>query len=321
MKIFVTRKVPLWDEISKPLFDAGHEVAVYGKNKTIAREELERELEKGYDGILTLLNDKIDEELLKHDVNNQLKVIANYTVGYDNINVEACTKRNIKVSNAPSDEVNESVAEFTWAMILALARRLNEAGEFMRNAAYKGWDPEVFLGTWVSGKTLGLVGMGRIGGMVARRAAGFGVKVVYYNRKPSEGVDFEYIQNLDELLAMSDYISLHIPLTPETTHIINGKNLAKVKKGAFLINTARGPVVDEVEVVEALRAGFLSGYAADVFENEPDPHPELLQMENVFLTPHIASATVEARRAMGNIAVSNLLAGLSGQNLPNLVTK
>jgi glyoxylate reductase len=321
VKIFVTRKVPLWDEISKPLYDAGHEVVVYGKNKTIAREELEKELEKGYDGMLTLLNDKIDEELLKHDVNSQLKVIANYTVGYDNINVDACMKRNIKVSNAPSDEVNESVAEFTWAMILSLTRRLNEAGDFMRNAAYKGWDPEVFLGTWVSGKTLGLVGMGRIGGMVARRAAGFGVKVAYYNRKPSEGVDFEYKQNLDELLAMSDYISLHVPLTPETMHIINGKNLAKVKKGAYLINTARGPVVDEVEVVEALRAGFLAGYAADVFENEPDPHPELLQMENVILTPHIASATVEARRAMGNIAVSNLLAGLTGQNLPNLVTK
>lgn len=321
MKIFVTRRVPLWDEISKPLYDAGHEVVVYGKNKTIGREELEKELEGGYDGMLTLLNDKIDEELLKHDVNNQLKVIANYTVGYDNINVEACTKRSIKVSNAPSDEVNESVAEFTWAMILSLTRRLNEAGEFMRNAAYKGWDPEVFLGTWVAGKTLGLVGMGRIGGMVAKRAAGFGVKVIYYNRKPSEGVEYEYKQNLDELLAVSDYVSLHVPLTAETTHIINGKNLAKVKKGAFLINTARGAVVDEVEVVEALRAGFLGGYAADVFENEPDPHPELLQMENVILTPHIASATIEARRAMGQIAVANLLAGLSGQEMSNLVTK
>ncbi len=321
MRIFVTRRVPLWDEVSKPLLDFGHEVTVYAKNKPIEREELEKELEKGYDGLLTLLNDKIDEDLLKHDVNKQLKVIANYTVGYDNVNLEACGQRNIKVSNAPSDEVNESVAEFTWAMILAMARRINEAGEFMQNAAYKGWDPEVFLGSWVMGKTLGLAGMGRIGGMVAKRAAGFGMKVIYYNRKPATGVDFEYRPSLDELIAESDYVSLHVPLTYETTHLINKNNLPKFKKSAFLINTARGPVVDETEVVEALRAGFLAGYAADVFENEPDPHPELLQMENVMLTPHIASATVEARRAMGRVAVENLLAGLAGKDLPNQVGK
>ncbi len=320
-KVFVTRRVPFFEEVSQLLKEAGHEVVLFGKNRPMSRMELGEEIEKGYDGILTLLNDKIDEELLAHDKNGQLKVIANYTVGYDNIDVAACTKRNIKVSNAPSDEVNESVAEFTWALILTMTRRINEAAEFMHNAAYKGWDPEVFLGSWVAGKTLGLVGMGRIGGMVAKRAASFGVKVIYYNRKPLDGVEYEYKNNLDELIAQSDYVSLHVPLTAETTHLINKRNLDKFKKSAFLINTARGPVVDEVEVVEALRAGFLAGYAADVFENEPDPHPELIQMENVVLTPHIASATVEARRAMLKVAINNLLAGLSGQQLPNLVEK
>ncbi len=316
-RIFVTRKVPLWDEISKPLYEAGHEVVVYPNSHTISREEIEIEIEKGYDGLLTLLTDKVDEELLKHDVKKQLKIIANYTVGYDNINVPACTNREITVTNAPSDDVNESVAEFTWTLILSLIRRVSEAGIFMRNAAYKGWDPEVFLGSEARNKVLGLVGMGRIGTMVARRAEGFGVKVIYYNRKPAEGVNFDYKASLDELISQSDFVSLHVPLTAETRHLVNAENLPKFKRTAFLINTARGPVVDEAEVVEALRSGLLAGYAADVFENEPDPHPELLQMENVILTPHIASGTIEARRAMGKTAVANLTAFFKGEQVPN----
>lgn len=203
-----------------------------------------------------------------------------------------------------------------------------EGGEFMRNAAYKEWEPDIFMGMDVREKTLGLVGMGRIGGMVAKRAEGFGVKVIYFNRTPLRpeqvsglrlGQEPEYVNNLDILLARSDLVSLHVPLTSETRHLINGKNLSKFRKGAFLVNTARGPVVDETEVVEALRAGFLGGYGADVFENEPDPHPELLQMENVVMTPHIASATVEARKAMGKLAVLNLVEGLAGRVPPNLV--
>lgn len=315
----MTRKVPMWEEISKPLIDAGHEVVVYPNNHKITRDELAVELEKGYDGLLCLLTERIDSELLAHDKNSQLKMIANYAVGFDNIDVEACKARNIKVSNTPCDEVNESVAEFTWALILALTRRISEAGEFMRNAAYKGWEPDVFLGTNVRGKTLGLVGLGRIGGMVATRAQGFGAKVIYYNRKPAEGANAEYVSDLPTLLGLSDIVSLHVPLTADTRHLVNGKNLGSFKKGAVLVNTARGPVVDETEVVEALRAGFLGGYAADVFENEPDPHPELLQMENVLLTPHIASGTWEARKAMGEIAVRNMMAGLSGEEPPNAV--
>lgn len=316
-RIFVTRKIPFWDEVSKPLIDAGHELVVYPNHRPIERKEFEAELEKGYDGLLTLLTEKVDEELLAHDKIGQLRIIANYAVGFDNINLEACKKRGVIVSNTPCDEVNESVAEFSWALMLALSRRVTEAGEFMRNAAYRGWDPDIFMGRDMKGKTLGIVGMGRIGGMVARRAVGFGMKVMYYNRKQVEGVEYEYVANLEQLLAQADAVSLHVPLTPETRHLINGKNLVQFKRTAILVNTARGPVVDETEVGEALRAGYIAGYGADVFENEPDPHPELLQMENVVLTPHIASATVEARRKMGDLAVLNLVEGLAGRKAPN----
>lgn len=317
-KVFVTRKIPLFEEIEKPLLAAGHEVILRDRNTAITSDEVRGELAKGYDALLTLLTDKIDEQVLIADGALRLKVIANYAVGFDNINLEDCRKRNIAVTNTPCDEVNEAVAEFTWVLILALSRRVMEAGEFMRNAAYKGWEPDIFLGSNIRGKTIGLVGMGRIGGMVARREGGFGAKVIYFNRKPVEGVNFEYKNSLEELLAESDIVSIHVPLTEETRHLINGKNLAKMKKGAILVNTARGPVVDETEVVEALRAGYLGGYGADVFENEPDPHPELLQMENVILTPHIASGTWEARKKMGEVAVTNILEVLAGKVPPNL---
>jgi len=307
MKILVTKNIPMWVEVSKPLVEAGHEVVVGGK------------LEDGYDAILTLLTDKIDEAFLTRDVNNKLRLIANYAVGFDNIDLEACRKRNIQVTNTPCEEVNESVAEFTWTLLLALARRLPEAGEFMKNAAYTGWDPGIFIGEDMKDKVLGIVGMGRIGGMVGKRAESFGMKVVYYNRKQVESVNYEFVEKLEDLLKGADVVTLHVPLTTETKHLINGKNLPLFKRGSFLINTARGPVVDEREVAEALRAGMIAGYGADVFENEPYPYPELLQMENVLLTPHIASATVAARKAMGNIAVLNLMEGLAGKVPPNLV--
>ncbi|OGC91995.1 hypothetical protein A2899_02635 [Candidatus Amesbacteria bacterium RIFCSPLOWO2_01_FULL_49_25] len=308
-KIFVTRKLPFWGEVSKPLLDGGYVVVVSDKNRPMDRRELETELEGGYDGLLSLLTDKIDKDLLGHAQN--LKVIANYAVGYDNIDVKVCGEKGIKVSNTPCDEVNESVAEFAWTLMLALARRLPEAAEYARNAAYHGWEPEIFIGADVSGKTLGIIGAGRIGSRVAKRAEGWGMKVVEYSR--SSGL------KLEEVLAQSDLVSLHVPLTSETRHLINKNSLGMMKKGAILVNTARGPVADEAEVAEALRAGMLSGYGADVFENEPSPYAELLQMENVILTPHIASATVAARKAMGTIAVRNLVEGLAGREMPNLV--
>lgn len=298
MKILVTRKVPLWEEVSKPLIDAGHEV-VFGKLEELGECE----------GLLCLLTDKVTGEVLTKAP--KLKIIANYAVGFDNIDVEAAKAKNIMVTNTPSDAVNESVAEMAWTLMLALSRRVVEANEFMRNAAYRGWEPDIFLGADMPGKVLGIVGMGRIGSRVAKRAEGFGMKVISYSRSAGG--------SLEDLLKESDFVTLHVPLTLETTHLINGKNLAMMKKSAFLINTARGAVVDEVEVVEALRAGVIAGYGADVYEHEPNPHPELLQMENVILTPHIASATWAARLDMGRVAVQNLIEGLAGRVAPNLV--
>lgn len=298
-KILVTRKLPFWDEVGKPLIDAGHEVKI-GKLA---------ELDDSYEGLVTILTDHVTAEVLTKAP--KLKIVANYAVGFDNIDVAACKAKNILVTNTPSNAVNESVAEMAWTLMLGLSRRLLEANEFMRNAAYRGWEPDIFLGEDLNGKTLGVIGTGRIGSMVSKRAEGFGMKVLGFSK--SSGT------KLEDVLAQSDFVTLHVPLMAETKHLINKSNLHLFKKTAFLVNTARGPIVDEAEVVEALRAGFIAGYGADVFENEPDPHPELLQMENVILTPHIASATRAARIDMGNIAIANLLAGLSGKAPPNLV--
>jgi glyoxylate reductase len=301
MRIFVTRKIPFWDEVSKPLIDAGHEVVVYGQNRRIDRQELIEEIKKGYDGLLSLLTDKIDAEVIASDDKKQLKIIANYAVGFDNVNLPAAQGRNIMVTNTPCDEVNESVAELTWTLMLALSRNLEPAADFSKNAAFRGWEPDVFLGQDLKGKTLGIVGMGRIGTMVAKRATGFDMKVVSFSRSAGG--------TLEEVLKQSDYLSLHVPLNDETHHLINTSTLAQMKPGAYLVNTARGPVVNEADLVEALKNGHLAGVGLDVWENEPNIHPELLEMENVILTPHIASATRAARLAMGKLAILNLLEG------------
>ncbi|KKS32701.1 MAG: hypothetical protein UU93_C0005G0009 [Candidatus Amesbacteria bacterium GW2011_GWA2_42_12] len=303
MKIFVTKKIPFWEEIKKPLVEAGYELTVGG--------DLKQELEKGYDGLLCLLTDKIDEEVLAADKNKRLKIIANYAVGFDNVDMEAAKTRNIMVTNTPCDEVNESVAEFTWTLMLALSNQLLPAADFAKNAAYKGWEPDVFLGQLLKGKTLGIIGAGRIGSLVAAKGVAFQMKVLEFSR--SSGL------NLEEVLRQSDYVSLHVPLTSETTHMLNDQTLSLMKQGSYLINTARGKIVDEVALVNALKTGKIAGAALDVWENEPDPRPELLEMENVILTPHIASATFVARKAMGELAVKNIMDGLAGRNPSNLV--
>lgn len=317
-KVFVTRK--LLGKALGQLTSAGHEVIVEDYDRPIDRRQLLVQVQ-GVGAIISLLTEKIDEEVLAAAGEN-LKIVANYAVGYDNIDMEACTRRGVRVTNAPSETVNESVAEFAWTMILMLARRVMEAVMFAKNAAYHDWDPDAFLGANMAGKVVGIVGLGRIGRMVSRRAVGFGVKVVYTQRQPDPTCEAElgvsYL-SLEELLTKSDFVTLHVPLTGETRHLIDVRRLALMKKGSFLINTARGPVVDEKALVEALRSGQLAGAALDVFENEPNPHPELLQMENAVLTPHIASGTVEAREEMELVAVRNVLAALSGEAPPNLV--
>lgn len=307
-KIFVTHKIPgnALDNLK------GHTVQIGGDLVEKVRN---------VDALLCLLTDRIDADLMDA-AGPQLKVISNYAVGFDNIDVRAATDRGIVVTNTACDEVNESVAEHTWALIMALTRRVVEADEAVRRGAYHGWEPDIFLGSNVIGKTLGIIGLGRIGSMVARRAKGFNVTTIYNKSKPDPVAEKELgikFADLDTLLTESDIVSLHVPLTDDTRHMINAQSLSKMKSGAFLINTARGPVVDERDLVTALTSGKLKGAALDVFDNEPNIDPELIGMQQVILTPHIASATHEARAKMGELAIAGILDVLKSKKPANLV--
>lgn len=317
-KVFVTRKIP-GDSLEK-LKDAGFELNISEEGRPLTSEELLSGI-KGADAVLTLLTDKIDGDVMDA-AGPQLKLISNYAVGFDNIDIEAATKRGIVVTNTPSDEVNEAVAEHTWALILALARRIVEADEATRHGAYKGWEPDIFLGSSLIGKTLGIVGMGRIGSMVARRAMGYKMNVLYNKHTPDPEAERELgvkFVTLDELLSQSDFITLHVPLTPETRHMINKEAFAKMKKGSYLVNTARGQVVDERDLINALSEAQIAGAALDVFDNEPNISPELISNQRVITTPHIASATWEARNKMGEQAVSSIIDMFKGVKPQNLV--
>lgn len=318
MKIFVTRKLPTTalERLS------GHEMIVSEFDRPLTTEEL-LERAKGVDVLLSLLTDKIDGKVVDA-IGPQLKIVSNYAVGFDNIKVDELTERKIIVTNTPCDEVNESVAEHTWALILALSRRIVEADEAVRRGAYRGWEPAVFLGSSLAGKKLGIIGMGRIGSMVAKRAKGFGMEVNYCNRSRDEKAESELgvvYCDMDSILPDSDIVTLHIPLTDETRHLINKTTLSKMKKGALLVNTARGPVADEGELVEFLHSGHLGGAALDVFENEPNVNAELIGMENVVLTPHIASGSKEAREKMGQLAVDAILDLFSNKKPQNIVNE
>lgn len=320
MKIFVSRKIP--GEVLNKLFDSGNEVVVSEFDRPLTSEEfLERA--KGSDAVLSLLSDHINGEVIDA-IGPQLKIVSNYAVGFDNIKVPELTEKGVVVTNTPSDEVNESVAEHAWALMLALARRVVEADESTRRGSYKGWEPGIFLGVNMIGKTLGIIGMGRIGEMTARRAKGFNMKVLYNKRTPDPDAERELgveFSDLDRIYAESDFISLHVPLTDETRHMINRDAFAKMKRGVILVNTARGPVVDEGDLVDAIRDGIVGGAGLDVFDNEPNINPELIAMENVILTPHIASATWEARNKMGSQAVDAILDVFSGKKPENIVNE
>lgn len=320
MKIFVSRNLP-GNSLEK-LKNSGNEVHVSEFDRPLTPEEF-LEGAKGCDAVLSLLSDKIDGEVVDA-IGPQLKVVSNYAVGFDNIKVEELTEKGVVVANTPSDEVNESVAEHAWALMLALARRIVEADESTRRGAYKGWEPGIFIGTNMVGKTLGIVGLGRIGEMTARRAKGFNMRVLYNKRTPDPEVEKELgveFADLDRLYAESDFVSLHVPLTDETRHMINKDAFGKMKKGVILVNTARGPVVDEGDLVDALREGKVGGAGLDVFDNEPNINPELISMENVILTPHIASATWEARNKMGAQAVDAIFDTFAGKMPSDIVNK
>jgi lactate dehydrogenase-like 2-hydroxyacid dehydrogenase len=273
----------------------------------------------GKDGLLCLLADTIDQELITQ--NPQLKMIANYAVGYDNIDVEAATKQGIPVSNTP-DVLTDATAEMAWALLFSVSRRIVHADTFTRSGEFKGWAPMLMLGLDVSGKTLGIIGAGRIGTAVGVKSKGFKMKVVYVahhqNKTLEEAVDAQKV-SLDELLRRSDFITLHVPLTESTFHMIGKKELRMMKNNAVLINTSRGPVVDENALITALQEKWIFGAGLDVYENEPNIPQSLFDLENVVLQPHSASATLQSRTDMAILAAENMIAGLHGVVPPNCI--
>lgn len=314
--MFVTRRIP---EPGLDMLREVCEVVVNEEDRVLSKEEVIEGV-KGKDALLSLLTDRIDAEVM--DAGSSLKVIANYAVGFDNIDIDAATYRKIPVTNTPG-VLTETTADLAFALLMCAARRVVEGDRFTRDGKYKGWAPMLFLGRDVYGKTLGIVGFGRIGEALARRAKGFSMQVMYYDerrRSPEEeerlGVRYA---SFAEVLAQSDFVSIHVPLMPNTHRMFGPAEFAAMKKTAILINTARGPVIDEVALVEALRRREIAGAGLDVYEDEPLLKPGLADLDNVVLAPHIASASVETRTKMATIAAQNVLAVLRGDIPPNIV--
>jgi glyoxylate reductase len=303
-RVLLTRRIPS-AVLSK--LEAECDVDLYAGSSPMPREELLQRIE-GKHALICLLTDRIDEQVVASAQN--LRIIANIAVGYNNIDLGGCRARGVVVTNTP-DVLTNACADFTWALILAVTRRLGEAERQLRAGQWKGWALDHMLGTELRGKRLGLVGLGRIGRAVAAKAAPFGMSVAYAAKAPVDVAGAEHVP-LDRLLATSDVVSLHCPLTPQTHHLIDQKALTKMKRTAYLINTSRGTVVDEAALAWALRERLITAAALDVYEGEPHVHPDLLKLENVMLIPHLASATTETRTAMADLAVSNVLAVLSG---------
>jgi len=309
MKALVTGNLP--KEIIATL-RAEHEVVLNSYDRPMPREEILANV-SDKDGLLCMVTDRIDDELMEKAPN--LRIVANYGVGYDNIDLAAATARGIWVTNTPG-VLTDATAELTVALMLGLARRIVEGEAMIRAGEWKSWAPLLFLGTEVSGKTLGIIGLGQIGKAVARRALGFDMRIIYHNRrrideKKEKELNVTYVR-LEQLLSEADFLSLHVTLTNETRHLIGARELSRMKPTAYLINASRGPVVDERALVEALQAKKIAGAGLDVYENEPALTPGLLELNNVLLLPHVGSATIETRTAMAKLAAENLLDGLRG---------
>ena len=313
-KIFVTRHIP--GPGIEMLKNAGHEVVISEALKPMTQDELVSELSKNsYDGVLSLLTDKIDANIF--DAAPSVKVFSNYAVGYNNFDVAEAKKRNIMLSNTPGTSTN-AVAEFTMTLILNMAKRIDEGDRFMREGKYAGWTPEIFIGEEIKGKILGLVGAGRIGSQVAYQAQrGFGMKIIYHDIVRNVALETEhgaeYKATVEDVMKEADVVSLHTLLDETTHHLVNKSHIELMKTSAILINTSRGPVVDEVALVEALKDKRIRGAALDVFEFEPKLAEGLKELSNVVLTPHIASATEEARNAMSVQAAENLIEFFAGR--------
>jgi glyoxylate reductase len=317
-KVFVSRVIP--DDGLVRVREAC-DATVWREELPPPRDDLLRSIE-GCEGVLTLLTDRVDDEFLDR-AGSQLKVVSNFAVGFDNIDVAACTKRGVPVGNTPG-VLTETTADLAWALLMAAARRLAEGDRYVRDGRWKTWGPMLLMGPDVHGATLGIIGFGRIGQAVARRARGFGMRILYHDpRRVSPAVEAEYgaeYRTLEGILPEADFVTLHVDLRPETRGLINAERLGWMKKSSILVNTSRGPVVDSVALADALKAGGIAAAALDVTDPEPIPvdHP-LVGLDNCLIVPHIASASRATRGKMAEMAAANLLAGVRGQRLPTPV--
>ena len=314
--VYVTRQIP------QPGIDLVREacssVETNPHDRVLSREELLGAV-AGRDGVLCLLTDAIDAEVF--DAAKGCKVFANYAVGYNNIDVAAATARGIAVTNTPG-VLTDATADLTWALLFSAARRIVEGDRFTRAGKFDGWSPMLFLGGDISGRTLGILGAGRIGTAVALRSRGFRMRVLYHDPVHNEAIEQAVgaqRADLDTLLGEADFVSVHVSLDASTRHLIGARELGLMKPTAYLINTSRGPVIDEAALVEALRAGQIAGAGLDVFEDEPALKPGLAELPNVVIPPHLGSATIGTRTRMATLAATNLVAMLRGERPPNIV--
>ena len=318
-RVYITRHIP---EVGiEMLKEAGHEVTVSQKDGVLEKEEFIAALkEKEYDAVLCLLTDRIDGKIF--DAAPTVKIFANYAVGFNNVDIEEAKRRDITITNTPG-VLTETVAEYTFALILSLLHRIPEADSFTRSGKYKGWAPQLLLGVNLSGKTIGILGAGRIGQQVVRYAQSFGASVIYndiaQNKELEAEVGAVFKKDIKDIFKEADVISVHVPLLESTHHLVSKEYIELMKETAYFVNTSRGALVDERALVEALRAKKIRGAALDVFENEPELTPGLIELKNVILTPHIASATESARNDMAKLAAQNIIDVLEGKVPQNVV--
>jgi len=314
-RVYVTRMIP---QPGIELLKKEFEVDINPDDRPLTREELLNNI-KGCEGVLCLLTDKIDDVLF--DANPEIKGFANYAVGYDNIDVKAASARKIPISNTPG-VLTDATADMAWALLFSAARRVVESDGFIRTGEWGGWGPLQYIGGDITGATLGIIGAGRIGTAMAMKSRGFGMKVLYHDALRNSVLEDKLGAikvGFDEIIAESDYISVHVPLMAETRGLINADVFKKMKKSAYLINTSRGPVVDEAALVDSLKTGEIAGAGLDVFEKEPETAPGLTELTNVVITPHTASATIQTRNNMALKAAANLTAMLKGRRVPDCV--
>lgn len=315
MKVLITRNIP---KIGAELLQAHFDVEWNATGETLPRPVLKNKI-RDVDAVLCLLTDRIDREII--DAAPRLKVISNHAVGYDNVDVPYATQKEIAVTNTPG-VLTDATADFTWTLLLALARNIIQGDKIVRNGEFSGWDPLFLLGADVAGKTLGIIGAGRIGTAVAERSAGWKMNLLYFDRAANSRLENAFKArktSLQTLLQEADFITAHLPLSKDTYHLISEKEFDLMKPTAYLINTARGPLIDEAALVRALREKRIAGAALDVYENEPALAEGLKELDNVLLAPHIASATVETRNKMAETAARNIINILQGQNPISIV--